>query len=348
MKIKSFLLTLSLLTILIWSCSESTSPKIGKNPEISDVTLNYSMDSKSLFFSAKTDDPQGYEDVKTVVYWMYYAETDSSEETEFDKGVLLDDGTSGDITANDKIFTKKYDDIEEGRYRIVAEAFDMNDNVSEVVNDTCWAQENTPPVIYLQTAPTSFEKGDTVFFEVKATDPQGLDDIFFIFFNIENPDGELLDYQDYLRDDGMLGDNKANDGVFSVKIPTNSSSKSQGVWTFYFQARDKAANLSNQLSKEISNPGTAVLYPDGGESFTAGETIKLQWASALVDSITIEYTTNGNDDNPEYTHIVDLAGHIKEYDWVVPEVESTYCKIRISDKKVTSRYDVSDNYFEVK
>jgi len=258
MKWKYYLLAFSLLITGFFGCSESTSPKTGKNPVIEDVSLNYSSKEQSLFFSVRANDPQGYEDVKTVVYWMYYLENDSSEEIQLDEGVLTDTGTDGDIIAGDATFTKEYKDVAKGRYRILAEAFDMEDHVSDVVYDTCLAIDNLPPKIYIHTIPNSYEKGDDLPVKIKVTDPNGYDDIKSVILKIQMPDGNF--FQDlYLYDDGETvdqngdgkygGDEVANDGIFTRVFETSKTSKIQGLWKFYIHAIDKKMPLVMKLLK---------------------------------------------------------------------------------------------------
>ena len=345
---KKLLIILTIiLAVLFMACSKS-SLKISYNPEIEYIMLNHSIKDSSLFFSVKTNDPQGYEDVKTVVYWMYYTPNDTIEEIEYDINVLLDDGTKGDIIENDKIFTREFHNIKLGRYRIIAEAYDQDDHVSGVMRDTVWAINNTPPIIYLQKAPYTFEKGDNTTFEIKVNDNQGIEDIFFVKVKIRQPDGNMMGRTDYMRDDGAYGDKVPKDGVYTISFPTNKNSKQQGIWKFYFQAKDKNDSWSNQIEKTVLNPGVAVLYPDSSKSFKQDEEINIQWDSAIVDTVIVEYTSTADLAYPSYKFITEQPAHIKEYTWTIPnDVESKYCKIRVYDKEKHSRADTSDEFFEV-
>ena len=349
MKLTKFSLVLASLMILIMSCDEGSDNQIGKDPIINAINTNYIPTEKSLFLSVETDDPQGYEDVKTVVYWMYYTPVGDSVEAELELSALLDNGENGDIINDDGAFSRKFYDMEKGIYRIIAEAFDMDDNSSDIVHDTILALDNFPPEIYLFSAPESFEKGDTITFEIKVTDPEGIDDIFYVKVQIGQPDGEMNNQNYYLRDDALFGDNVANDGIYTISFPTNLSSKQHGFWEFYFDAIDKGGNSSNSLIAKVKNPGLAVLSPDGGESFNSGDIVDLTWDCIFIDTVVVSYTTNADEENPDFTIISEQPSYIKTFQWTIPtDLKSDKCKIYIYDKENNFRYDFSDDYFEVK
>ncbi|MBN2281434.1 MAG: hypothetical protein JXQ65_12710 [Candidatus Marinimicrobia bacterium] len=349
MKLARFFILLFSLIILMLNCEEGSNNEIGTDPIIHALHTHYIAGEKSLFLAVETDDPQGYEDVKTVVYWMYFTPAGDSLENEAVSGALLDDGESGDIISGDGAFSKKFFNMEKGIYRFVAEAFDMSDHASTVAEDTLIALDNFPPEIYLYSAPESFEKGDTITFEIKVTDPEGIDDIFYVKVRIEQPDGTLINRIDYLRDDGLLGDREVRDGIYSISFPTNQASKSHGFWKFHFEALDKARNSSNSLSVTVKNPGLAVLYPDGGESFLVGDEIELKWDSVFLDTIVVSYTTSSDGENPDINIITEQPSYIKSFSWTIPAAAKTEtCRIYIYHKNHGYRSDFSDNYFEVK
>ena len=350
MKLTKFFLVLASLMILIMSCDEGSDNQLGKDPIINAINTNYTPADKSLFISVETDDPQGYEDVKTVVYWMYYTPVGDSEETELETSALLDDGENGDIIMGDGAFSKKFQNMEKGIYRFVTEAFDMNDNYSGITEDTLLALDNFPPEIYLFSATESFENGDTIRFEVKVTDPDGIDDIFYVKVQIQQPDGEMISQNWYAKDDGIWSDDKvAGDGIYTIAFPTNQASKQHGFWNFYFEALDKGRNLSNKISAKVKNPGMAILSPDGGESFNSGDVIDLTWDCIFVDTVVVSYTMNADVENPDFVVITEQPSYIKTFQWAIPsDLKSDKCKIYIYDKENDFRYDFSDEFFEVK
>jgi len=149
------------------------------------------------------------------------------------EGLLVDDGTQGDIIISDGVFSRKHFNMNEGVYRCVVLADDEDGNLAETVTKIEYAVANQAPVIYMNDYSSEFEKGEWLFFKVKATDPQGMDDITGISFTIEYPDGELKTHSSWvLRDDGQLGDDEKNDGIYSIRMPTNEQSVFSGALEF--------------------------------------------------------------------------------------------------------------------
>jgi len=347
MKIK--ISSILLLAIILVGCGDFTNNELGEDPIIEDIQINYMKEDQSLFLSVLADDPQGYKDVVAVDYTLYYYTDSSNKVQQINQGVLFDDGTHGDIIPDNSEFTNTFQNMSEGIYKVVAEAVDKDDNSSGPVEDTLRAMVNQAPEIYVYDAPDEFEKGDRVNFEIKVTDPDGLNDIQYVQVTIEQPDGELINNSWLLRDDGNYGDRNAGDGIYSIEFPTNQASKLHGFWHFYFVAVDKGQNTSNQLDQKLKNPGLAVIYPDSSASFNQGESIAIQWDQAFVDTVVVEFTANANEQNPTFMPITTQPGKITEFEWTIPaDVTSEYCKIHVYDKSMPTRYDLSDEYFEVK
>jgi len=119
------------------------------------------------------------------------------------------------------------------------------------------------------------------------------------------------------------------------------------------------------ISLFASTPATTVLQPNGGEELYAGTVYNILWDKILVDSVKIEFSTDGGS-----TWIVITEGtaarplnkiHPKQralkmpgsggtesaggYSWIVPNTLSDNCLVRISDKNNPAVMDVSDAPF---
>lgn len=351
MKVNRYLSILMVVIIFMINCEEGSNNELGENPIIDAVNSNYISEDGEVFLSVETDDPQGYEDVETVNYTMYYTAEDDSVEVLLSNGTLVDDGTEGDIITSDGAFSRKFYSMAKGTYRFEAEAFDSDNNSSDIGRDTLRALDNEAPEIYMFSYPESFEKGDTITFEVKVTDPDGLDDIFSVKLQIERPDGTMIDYIWDLKDDGdtVWGDETTGDGIYSIKFPTNQASKYHGLWKFYFQATDKDKEESNQESVTVKNPGLAVIYPDSSESFNSGDLIEIEWDSIFIDTVVVQYTADADAADPVFIDLTEKVSYDTTYQWTIPtDLKSEKCKIYIFDKENETRYDFSDDYFEVK
>lgn len=90
-----------------------------------------------------------------------------------------------------------------------------------------------------------------------------------------------------------------------------------------------------------------VTTPNGGESWMAGTTEDIQWeicGDANIAEVKIEYS----DSNGQSWNLIDSnATNDGEYDWLIPEVTSNQCLVRISDANDPNIYDISDDVFTI-
>jgi len=321
------------------------------DPVIEQITLNYSQRQGTLFIAAQLSDPQGVNTIDSVGYQLYFKVADSLPDDQWVQGgPLYNDGTQGDIIDQDDVFSYLITDtISQGYYRCLVRAFDRDGNTSEPVSQSEVAIANNPPKIYKVTAPVSFEKGDTLFFEIRGTDPQGINDILGISYFVELPNGDFRTHSSFqLRDDGQFGDREAHDGIYSVKQPSNAESKLQGLFKFHFYARDMAGAFSDTLKIAVMNPGVTLTAPNYADTLQAGEPYEISWQSAYITELKLEYTTNAQAATPTYENITIVDAADSSYTWTVPAgINSEHCKIKIYDKEQASRYDISDQAFVI-
>lgn len=350
-----FSLTIIIFMTLSFSCfNNGVEEPDETDPVIEDVNLDYSQLSKSLFISAKVIDPQGWGDIDSVSFYLYHKDSASAiTEDLFLYGNLSDDGPPEDIIKRDDVYSYIVDSSmiadNEGFYRVTVLASDSAGNTIDIISETEEVKQNSPPVIYLLEAPNSFERGDTLVFRIRASDIDGLDDIVAITYSVRLPDGNInADPTFQMRDDGKLGDEHEDDGIFTVEQPTNTESKLQGLFTFYFVAKDYCGALSDTITVPVSNPGVTIIHPNESDTLHYGNTLTIEWESAYISKLKLEYTMNSNGSPPSFESIADNVSASKEsYDWIIPFVSSDFCKIRVSDKQQSSRYDLSDNPFSI-
>ncbi|MCG2715315.1 MAG: hypothetical protein L6422_03345, partial [Candidatus Marinimicrobia bacterium] len=215
-----------------------------------------------------------------------------------------------------------------------------------------------PPEIFLIEAPNSFEKGDFVRFKVRATDPQGKDDISYVTFSVLKPDGI---YQSgdtsgwYMLDtgpsSGLWGDEIADDGIYTITFQTELHSELQGDFTFFYFSEDIHGAVSDTIEKKITNPGVTLRSPIYSDTLYTGHIYRIKWESAYISNVKLEYTTNNNATTPSYQNIATVTASTGYYDWSVPYpypyASSSHCKVRISDPDNPNRFDVSDNEFTI-
>ncbi len=175
------------------------------------------------------------------------------------EGELVDDGSSGDQTAGDGIYsiatTTEFASWKFGTYHLFIQAFDNNNEGSESLYKIIpWAKMElgVAPELYNLSAPDTIVRpatGDkSILLTIEATDPDHNNDIFDVFFFNMRPDsvpamgGDSLS----LYDDGELEDVSADDNVFSQLIWITSNNM-LGDYIFEFQAKDYSDLLSNKI-----------------------------------------------------------------------------------------------------
>lgn len=345
---------LLLLLLLLGTCDRNPING-GKDtiPEIVSLQFNYSQFNRTLFIAAEVSDPQGYEDIDSVVFRLIrLPEAGAEEGTLTFQGRLYDDGTRGDIIIRDFVFSYLITaDLlvgEEGYYRLEVQAYDHQGNCSQLAIKNGLVAQNSAPTLFLLEAPRSFEKGDTLKFRLRVMDQQGYNDLATVAYSVRQPTGNLVSHPTFaLRDDGLFGDDVARDGIFTVRQPSNKKSRLQGLFTFHFFARDIHGAVSDTLKVDVRNPGVTVTYPDSVASIQAGSSVTITWESAYIDQVKIEYTTNADLTSPTYTLIATLPAAVGRYNWTVPNESQEHCRIRISDTTNPNRNDSSDLEFKI-
>ena len=235
-----------IIAILIISCSNNTIQTDA--PTLSNIQLDIEHDfSDSIFISVAVFDPQGREDIDSVWALIGYINlTDNPRVL-----LLLDNGTDGDSTANDGVFSAVYLDnlgqFQLGPYQVQLRAKDLSDNLSNLIETVFWAIDGDRPILYNEIGPDSLERGstDTSYIMVNAYDPDGLSNIDSLYFLVTRPDLTQNPYHFYMHDDGQLGDTRSGDGRYTLGILPPTSENQAGVYRFVFHAFDDEGHESN-------------------------------------------------------------------------------------------------------
>lgn len=102
------------------------------------------------------------------------------------------------------------------------------------------------------------------------------------------------------------------------------------------------------LSIEIveSTPLLNVVYPSEGMYLESGRTVMLEWESDFIADVMIELSTNNGSD---WITIIDSIPADNELtEWIVPEIVSDECLIRISDIRDNSVYGMNSSVFTIR
>jgi hypothetical protein len=197
------------------------------------------------------------EDLDRIEYKLFPPTSPVETET----GVLLDDGSDGDLFARDGVYSRSFPSqlgpiLGVYAIRVVAVDRDSARSLPLVAYvHLIDRRVNQPPRIFNLQAPTSISRSaqpNVYTLTVDVSDPDGLDDISRVFFNSFLPDGSPSSNNPFLmRDDGQQGDATAGDGRYSLTIQIDSSAP-LGDFVFEFQAEDRAGNLSNKIVHTIT------------------------------------------------------------------------------------------------
>ena len=85
--------------------------------------------------------------------------------------------------------------------------------------------------------------------------------------------------------------------------------------------------------------------PNGGEVWVFNTIQEIRWFSDDIENIKIEYTSDG--DTIWNTIVESISANLGNFYWLTPNIQSQYCRIRISDVEDSTLFDVSDNYFTI-
>jgi len=115
----------------------------------------------------------------------------------------------------------------------------------------------------------------------------------------------------------------------------------------------RISDVSNSTITDNSNSSFSItglpfniLYPNGNEAFQFGESINILWEANGISNINLEFSSN-NGLNWSFiaTGLIAANG---SYTWVIPNVGSSQCLIRMTDVSNPSKLDVSNSVFSIR
>jgi len=105
---------------------------------------------------------------------------------------------------------------------------------------------------------------------------------------------------------------------------------------------NRAGNWDIYVAKQLE-----ILSPNGGESWVSGTTQDIEWDTA-VDANIAEVKIEYSDSNGQSWNLIDSnTTSDGQYEWLVPEVTSNQCLVRICDLSDANISDVSDDVFTI-
>ena len=215
----------------------------------------------SVTFSIKFSTAIGLKKVSMNIFSPFNEKINDSEIELFDNGNFANNGdsVSNDLRYSNKfLFSSNFDNgtynieykilIDDGNSKIIAAQHFVYDN----------GKSNTPSVISNLIQQDSVQRNVQFSFSVMVSDPDGLNDINNVYYELYMPDGtKIVNSQGISKfpmfDDGNSssnGDVTANDGRYTVFL-TFPGTVTTGSWKFDFTAQDKAGHLSNIITHNV-------------------------------------------------------------------------------------------------
>jgi hypothetical protein len=113
---------------------------------------------------------------------------------------------------------------------------------------------------------------------------------------------------------------------------------------------EKSQENQDFIAFDIVKPEVSLLYPNGGEQFqgAAFDTIKWQANDNFeIDSISIDFTFDS--ENNWQTLAKLKYSTINQFEWQIPDITSTNCKVRIKVMDYDGNFDmdVCDSFFSI-
>jgi plastocyanin len=88
-----------------------------------------------------------------------------------------------------------------------------------------------------------------------------------------------------------------------------------------------------------------VQSPNGGEIWTAGTKKTITWSSnGSIEDVKIEYSIDGGN---LYMVLSSATKNDGSFSWTIPSVNSSKCRVRISDASNEEVYDINESYFTI-
>jgi photosystem II stability/assembly factor-like uncharacterized protein len=154
----------------------------------------------------------------------------------------------------------------------------------------------------------------------------------------------------------------------SVRLKVKTTNVANGTYTVTVTGKGPKGTPVHRrnITILVASPFVTVVQPNGGEQLFVGQTYPINWSRYLVDTVKVEYSTNGGsswilihggtpgDAPPIHPKLrmkhQENAGDdppLPPYNWTVPNTPSTNCLVRLSHKSTPSVRDSSDAPFSI-
>ncbi len=140
----------------------------------------------------------------------------------------------------------------------------------------------------------------------------------------------------------IIASTPAAGGIYNWIVPNPISNECK------IRISDASNSALNDLSNNtfsIYQSAIIVVSPNGGENFVTGVIHKIRWTKEFITNVRIEFSTNNGTTWTELAN--NYASNSNEFDWTIPNLNSTSSKIRISDQTDAGINDQSNAVFTI-
>jgi len=152
-----------------------------------------------------------------------------------------------------------------------------------------------------------------------------------------DPDGNCL----FARNAGSPGTDQGT----GISIDSKGNSYFTGIYGGTSTFGQLQLSGSGAFLGKISNSFINITAPYGNEIWKVGSSHNITWTSDNVTNVRIEFTT---DNGSTWTAIIgSTPASSGSYSWIIPNLPSTICKVRISDAASSGIISMSNNVFTI-
>lgn len=259
-------ISIVLATFLFYACGSDGGTGSGKT--IAPVLLSIDAPDSLLSgthpvqFAATAQDSDSISDLPAVLMSFVRAGESAKVET-----LSILDEHSADSGKFSALFDSTLGAGLSGDYSLEFQAMDSKGALSNTLEKSIFV-ENLRPSLFAIESPDTLQRQIAlpVLVRLNVSDPQGVEDIDSVYFKFLKPDGsfgasaesaEGTDFKEggfhfLLFDDGNaeIGDLVSGDGRYSYSFPIRGDAL-LGTYTFFFFSRDRAGNLSDEVSRNF-------------------------------------------------------------------------------------------------
>ncbi len=157
-------------------------------------------------------------------------------------------------------------------------------------------------------------------------------------------DGNVLSNYESLRNYGTLvatADGEWQTGIVTGRLADGTIIESE----YFIMVFNYWGPTSNGDIVVYIEPLISSVVPDGGEVFVAGDQAEIKWyCKAGIETVKLEYSA---DFGQTWFDIASVPASDMSYFWTIPQINSQFCLIRISDFEVPFISSVSGDSFTI-